>query len=603
MTRTQGFVAAVGLLSLLIAWLLVGRDCAGRLTQRRGSRAYDHARETASSPAEVGLSPRLGGAAPGDSIEWAVAQIVSAADPFRAAAEHSVYLRATASRALALARDAWDRGAYWAACAILGVVRASSADAIPWLSDAVEGGDASCSAAAALGRWFIDSNTKGATAALVALHARYWDDAEPWIQMVMQKMEAEDAPVLACLLAQLGENNPRSVVAAIRTVDGAPARVVPVFEALVEDLASAPEERRIFGVDEEVNLIVDLVEALASLGDSGREAVVRLLYSWLPEASLRAEQSMLAAPHRFSVSEVLRWETTGASSTAPIPVYEVLASLPCTAAEWDSALGFVSGAPEDARRAFLDRVLDADLTDVKQAKLVETVLNWLGDSRVLDCLVYDALTQVAPHDPRTSAVVEVVLSRGTADQQAAMLARMASDFGAFSAAARDAALEMTLSDVPAVRAGAVGMLAQSVDTLDDERAVMLVRRALQDEAEEVIAAALKAMASRGPAMRSLIPLALARSSDRLLRTQLEVLRAICGAGAEQELVEAQVRSVWAQAAERPVRDELLDGVVDVLEEYQDGGPDIADLAAELLATAALPNSTKSRLQTLSGGRR
>lgn len=586
MRRTHALAAVVVMACALVLWFFVGH----RRTERASPRPP--------TPVDTATQDAL--------IQEALGRIVSAPDPFRAAREESDRLRAMPTRTAVVARRAWDRGAHWPVCATIAVLGEDGAAAVPWLSKAVEGDVAARSAVAALARWFIDARAHRAIEALVAMQARFGDDAQSDVQEVLRRLRAAGAPTVQCLMEELDKPNRWWAVGVIRMLGDEAAEAVPVFEALIAELSRGPEPGPLFGTDERYDFMEVLLSALPHLGDTGVEASVRLLYCADCEVSDIAFRTIRAAPRRFSVTQVLSAAPKDPEVVIPTVVSELLARLQSSAAEWKTALRFVTRDSNDGKLAFLDAIFKMEVDGGRLSILLETLLAWQIDDPVVESRRLDVLTRVAPGDPRIARIVEDMLARGSADQRAAMLWRMAPHLSAFSREARSAALAMSSSREPYLRASAVEMLARSEDAVADERALAMIKAALEDDVEEVLVAALKAMASRGRAARPLVPLALVEAAESQPRTQLELLRAIANAGSNPIRVVAQVRRAWVRAAESRHRGELREGVVDFLQEYQEAGvpfPSIAAVAAELLETDGLAGSTKEKLRALSEGRR
>jgi len=581
MSRNRALVGLVLLASMMLAWLLPWQP---------GGKRGNASRAGADSPSREEL------------LERALQRIVSAPDPFHEARNESARLQASTGQTLALVKGAWDEGAHWPACAVISVLRGAASAALSWVAEAADG-DAAGAGAAVLARWFIDADTDRAIEVLLARCARGEDDELAEAHRIVGRMRAAGARPTRALIDQLGERNRFWAVALIRTVGAEAAEAVPAVEALIGRLGAEEDDSPVFGTDGSYGFMEALLHALPDLGSPGIDAAIHLLYSPNGSVSWLASDVMLDDPHRFRVTQVLRAAPRGAHAASPTAVYDVLAHLPGSAAEWEAALAFTSRANERAKLAFFDALLEDPVERDKRSKLVEVILSWKIDDPEVESRRLDVLVRVAAVDPRITRIVQDVLAHGRADARADMLRRMDASFSAFLGPVRAAALALTSSSEPLVRAAAIGLLRRRGEPVADRRALVLIRAALHDGKGQVLVAAFRAMASHGLAARSLVSLALARSASCSPRMQIDLLRAVVDAGANQHPLIVQVRRAWNEASRSAAREDLREAVVEVLEEIQRGGARVSGVARDLLKADDLSDATKKRLRVLRGGRR
>ena len=578
----------------LVAWILAGAPPIG------GGHLPDAVEGGAArarpGPDHPGVSLSSGGteAARSEELRVALARIARAAEPFEVAAREAELLRSEVRGSLVWAYEAWRGGLWWAACAVIGTLRSAAAPTETWLVRAAAGENAPESAIAVLGLWFIHNDTERAVSGLVDLQARLGVERETGVREASLRMAQSGAPIVEVLIRRLDSAPSRATVAVVRSLGAMDGRAVPVFEELVARLAKRPR-RPVFGSDEDAQLLEDLVEALTDLGDAGIESVVRLLRSPEREARNAAEDAILAAPRRFSVSRLLSQSVV---SPPPDSVLRVLPHVAASEEDWTMILGTVSTSGADAKRTFLTAMWDVHQGGAKSGSHVEAAIRWAREDITLADDVYDALLRFAPDDRRTSALVGDVLANGVAQDQATMLRRIAASRSSLTEGVRAAVWGLVTSPVPTVRAAAIRVLSQNAELADADRLASMVRLGLHDENEEVFAAAVQAISDRGLALRSLVPSAAALAQGRPAETQIEVLLAIERAGATRDQVEALVRPAWSSAG--PLREsrQLRERIVSFLEAYAHRGADVAKLADELAQTERLDESIRGKLRHL-----
>lgn len=593
---TARILQAIGLVVLM-----GGIALALRASHRLRIASNPSDRRLSTAPVDLGTVPKLSAreASLAPSVAEALERIRTAKEPFLVARREAPGLRAVPLEAIAWARGVWERGEFWAACAVLEVVQPRSSE-LEWLSSHEVSDHPIRSAVAALARWQSDSDTQQLIDALLRLHSRVGEDAVPVTLAVLGRLDSLGTVTLPWLLRQLESGKRIGDTLALLQEMGPQAQgAVPVVVRLIGVL-SAKSADPLFGVHEESEYLDDAVDTLQHLGPGGEDAVVRLLFSTSSAVSRAAVVTIVESMHRYDGARVLAEARRQHSPFEVSVVCRVLATLPHSIADWRATLEFVRLASGEGRLAFAEALVGRNLRAPYLDDLLKVLIPWAYDEdKHLSASALDVLARAAPSDPRVDGIVRRMLESGGLEEKADMLRRVGENCAGFSDSARAAALELANSESSRLRSLAIGVLASCPHTFDSEFQLGWIRRGLEDEADDVVITCLKWMSARGPSAVGLLRLAMDSASGRSYPVQLEMLRALDSVGASPEAIGAYLVETWTRFGSSPASsDAVQEGVVVLLERLSHRGLEVEELVALMARPEGLRHSLRVRLENL-----
>jgi hypothetical protein len=141
----------------------------------------------------------------------------------------------------------------------------------------------------------------------------------------------------------------------------------------------------------------------------------------------------------------------------------------------------------------------------------------------------------------------------------------------------------------------VGRYPEGIET---STALQMVQRGLRSRQENIVVAALDAMAAIGAAAESMSGLALDSAAVLSPQSQHHLLSALEYASAANASVESCLRQAWTKAAHLPDRAILLEQLVEFLELRRSRGHDVSGLAREFAGTKGIERAMLARLRAL-----